>query len=328
MEWTKYTINTTEEAEDLVCAMLNDLGITGIEIEDKVPVLPEENGGYFGDVVPDLGYNDHTARVSFYVEVPDEKDDIEDEDELLQKVIRGLLEIGQTTDVGEGSIEIGTTAEEDWINNWKQYFHQFTIDDIRIVPSWEELPHQESDELILHIDPGMAFGTGKHESTQLAIRGIRKYVRPGMRMLDIGTGSGILGIIALKSGAEYVFGTDLDTNVLPAIAENLEKNQIDPSTFEYGIGDITADDEIREKAGDGYDIVVANIIAEILAGITPEVPNRLKKGGYYITSGILKTHAQVVRDAMEASGLTIVDEVPMGEWESIIARLQSEENEV
>ena len=326
MEWTKYTISTTEEAEDLVCAMLSELGITGIEIEDKVPVLPEENGGYFGDVVPDLGYNDHKARVSFYVEVPDgesegDENEVMDEDELLQKVIKGLLELGRIVDVGEGSIEIGTTAEEDWINNWKQYFHQFTIDDIRIIPSWEEVPAEGSEEMILHIDPGMAFGTGKHESTQLAIRGIRKYLRPGMRMLDIGTGSGILGIIALKSGAEYVFGTDLDDNVLPAIAENLEKNDIRPDTFEYCIGDITEDEGVREQAGTDYDIVVANIIAEILAGITPVVPRHLKKGGYYITSGILQTHAQVVRDAMEAAGLTIVEEVPMGEWESIVATL-------
>ena len=326
MEWTKYTINTTEEAEDLVCSMLSELGITGIEIEDKVPVLPEENGGYFGDVVPNLGYNDHKAKVSFYVEVPDEnaeeaeKKDFADEDELLQKVIKGLLELGQIVDVGEGSIEIGTTAEEDWINNWKQYFHQFTIDDIRIIPSWEEVPTEDSEEMILHIDPGMAFGTGKHESTQLAIRGIRKYLKPGMRMLDIGTGSGILGIIALKSGAEYVFGTDLDENVLPAIAENLEKNEIDAAAFEYCIGDITEEQAVQEKAGADYDIVVANIIAEILAGITPQVPHHLKKGGYYITSGILQTHAQVVRDAVAEAGLTIVEEVPMGEWESIVAR--------
>ncbi|MDO4804648.1 MAG: 50S ribosomal protein L11 methyltransferase [Lachnospiraceae bacterium] len=318
MEWTKYTINTTEAAEELVCDMLNGLGITGIEIEDKVPVLPEENGGYFGDVVPDLGYNDHKARVSFYVEVSDEG---MDEDVLLQNVIKGLLELGQYADVGEGSIEIGTTAEEDWINNWKQYFHQFTIDDIRIVPSWEELPEVKEEELVLHIDPGMAFGTGKHESTQLAIRGIRKYIRPGMRMLDIGTGSGILGIIAVKSGAEYVFGTDLDENVLPAIAENLEKNEVGAEAFEYCIGDITVDPEVQEMAGSDYDIVVANIIAEILAGITPEIPRRLKKGGIYITSGILQTHAQVVRDAMAEAGFTIVEEIPMGEWESIVAQL-------
>ncbi len=323
MEWTKYTINTTEEAEDLVCSMLSELGITGIEIEDKVPVLPEENGGYFGDVVPDLGYNDHKARVSFYVEIPDEGEsgtDAGDEDELLQKVIKGLLELGQIVNVGEGSIEIGTTAEEDWINNWKQYFHQFTIDDIRIIPSWEEVPAEGTEEMVLHIDPGMAFGTGKHESTQLAIRGIRKYLKPGMRMLDIGTGSGILGIVALKSGAGYVFGTDLDENVLPAIAENLEKNEIDQAAFEYCMGDIARETNVQQKAGGNYDIVVANIIAEILADITPQVPGHLKKGGYYITSGILQTHAPVVRDAIAKAGLTIVEEVPMGEWESIIAQ--------
>ncbi len=322
MEWMKYTITTTEEACDLVCAMLNDLGITSLEIEDKAPVSPEENGGYFGDVVPDPVFDDHKARVTFYTEVPeiDSEEAAEREEELLRSVGQGLMDISRFADIGDGLIEIDKTAEEDWVNNWKQYFHQFTVDDIRIIPSWEEVPAEGNEELVLRIDPGTAFGTGKHESTQLAIRGIRKYVEPGMRVLDIGTGSGILGIVALKSGASKVFGTDLDINVLEAIEENLAKNGIDPADFRYVIGDIVTEQWVREEAGSGYDLVCANIIAEILADITPHVPACLKKGGYYITSGILITHAQIVRDAISKAGMTIVEEMEQGEWESIVAR--------
>lgn len=321
MEWMKYTINTTEEAEDLVCSMLNDFGIMNVEIEDKAPVSPDENGGYFGDVVPDLGFDDHTARVSFYQEIPEDDPEF-DEDEILRKVGRGLLDLqNMGVRIGSAQIDISTTAQEDWANNWKQYFHQFMVDDILIIPSWEDVEPEQEVSMVLRIDPGIAFGTGKHESTQLAIRGLRKYLKDGMRVLDIGTGSGILGIIALKSGASYVLGTDLDVNTLEAIAENIEKNEVDPESFAYVIGNIQDDPAIQEYAGGDYDIVVANIIAEILAGITPVVPNHLKKGGIYITSGILITHAQVVRDAMAAAGLTIIEENEMGEWESIVARL-------
>ena len=321
MEWMKYTINTTEEAEDLVCSMLNDFGIMNVEIEDKAPVSPGENGGYFGDVVPDLGFDDHTAKVSFYQEIPEDDPEF-DEDEILRKVGRGLLDLqNMGVMIGSAQIDISTTAQEDWANNWKQYFHQFMVDDILIIPSWEDVEPEQEASMVLRIDPGIAFGTGKHESTQLAIRGLRKYLKEGMRVLDIGTGSGILGIVALKSGASYVLGTDLDVNTLEAIGENIEKNGVDPESFAYVIGNIQDDPAIQEYAGSDYDIVVANIIAEILAGITPVVPNHLKKGGIYITSGILITHAQVVRDAMAAAGFTIIEENEMGEWESIVARL-------
>jgi ribosomal protein L11 methyltransferase len=259
--------------------------------------------------------------VSFYQEIPEDDPEF-DEDEILRKVGRGLLDLqNMGVRIGSAQIDISATAQEDWANNWKQYFHQFMVDDILIIPSWEDMEPEQEASMVLRIDPGIAFGTGKHESTQLAIRGLRKYLKDGMRVLDIGTGSGILGIIALKSGASYVLGTDLDVNTLEAIAENIEKNEVDPESFAYVIGNIQDDPAIQEYAGGEYDIVVANIIAEILAGITPVVPNHLKKGGIYITSGILITHAQVVRDAMAAAGLTIIEENEMGEWESIVARL-------
>ena len=341
MEWFKYTISTNEESEDLISAMLAELGITGVEIEDKRPLTVEESGGYFGDVVPEMPKDDHLALVSFYT---DEK---EDREAVLAKVRGGLEGLREYSDIGDGSIRTSKTADEDWINNWKQYFHAFSIDDIRIIPSWEtedgvwgetepseglseskaESGEQKDDikaqenkaGIVLHIDPGTAFGTGKHESTQLAIRALRKYVRPGMKVLDIGTGSGILGIIALKSGASHVFGTDIDPHVPEAVRENMEKNDIQASGMECKIGDIGSDEKLKRAAGADYDIAVANIIAEILAPLTAEIPAHLKKGGLYITSGILTDHAEIVRKAMKEAGLEIREENVMGEWESIVA---------
>lgn len=343
MEWIKYTIETTSAAEDDIAYMLNTLGIIGVEIEDKVPVGADENGGYFGDVVPEMPEDDHLARVSFYIKKPGSGDSLLPEhydpgtgpvdlpepegtvEEILSRVRAGIEEIRSYMDVGPGTITSETTGEEDWVNNWKEHFHAFSVEGVAIVPSWEENETIPGTDMTLLLDPGTAFGTGQHESTQLAIKALRKYIKKGDRLLDIGTGSGILGLIAMKDGAEKVFATDLDPNVPAALAENLEKNGVAAEDFQFVLGNIADDAAVQEKAlrasgGEGYEIVTANIIAEILAGITPAVPPLLKDGGVYITSGILKTHAQLVRDAMAQAGLTIIEETPMGEWESITAR--------
>ena len=316
MEWKRFTIHTTEEAEEPVTALLAELGIEAVEVTDKRPFSAEESGGLYGDVVPEMPEDDHLAELSFYME------EGADCDSLLKELRSRLEALRNTMDIGSGRIEESVTREEDWINNWKDYFHSFRVDDILIRPSWESDKTEAGDaSMVLEIDPGTAFGTGAHESTQLAIRALRKYLKSGDSFLDIGTGSGILGIIALKSGASEVFGTDLDPNTLPAIEENLEANGLSDSNFVRVLGNIADDQAVREAAGFAhYDVVAANIIAEILSDITPQVPAHLKEGGYYITSGILEGHEDIVISAAEKAGLRVTEINRLGEWMSIVFR--------
>lgn len=316
MEWKRFTIHTTEEAEEPVTALLAELGIEAVEVTDKRPFSAEESGGLYGDVVPEMPEDDHLAELSFYME------EDADCDSLLKELRSRLEALRNTMDIGSGRIEESVTREEDWINNWKDYFHSFRVDDILIRPSWESDKTEAGDAaMVLEIDPGTAFGTGAHESTQLAIRALRKYLKSGDSFLDIGTGSGILGIIALKSGASEVFGTDLDPNTLPAIEENLEANGLSDSHFVRVLGNIADDPAVQEAAGFAhYDVVAANIIAEILSEITPRVPAHLKEGGYYITSGILEGHEDIVIDAAEKAGLRVTEINRLGEWMSIVFR--------
>lgn len=318
MKWNQYTIHTTEEAEDLISAVLYELGITSLEVQDKKPVSAEENGGYFGDVVPEMPEDDHLADITFYT------DEQTDDAQLLKELSERIEEMRSYADVGDGRITRNETKDEDWVNNWKQYFHSFHIDDIYIEPTWEEGTEEEKREakdasMVLHIDPGTAFGTGKHESTQLAIRAIRKYIKPEDEFLDIGTGSGILGIVALKSGARHVFGTDLDDNTLPAITDNLKQNGIRDDQFTRILGNIADDPKTQQEVGfQKYDIAVANIIAEILSDITPAVPAALKDGGIYITSGILREREQIVLEAAEKAGFEVKEINHMGDWSCIV----------
>ena len=316
MEWKRFTIHTTEEAEEPVTALLAELGIEAVEVTDKRPFSAEESGGLYGDVVPEMPEDDHLAELSFYME------EDADCDSLLKELRSRLEALRNTMDIGSGRIEESVTREEDWINNWKDYFHSFRVDDILIRPSWESDKTEAGDAaMVLEIDPGTAFGTGAHESTQLAIRALRKYLKSGDCFLDIGTGSGILGIIALKSGASEVFGTDLDPNTLPAIEENLEANGLSDSHFVRVLGNIADDPAVQEAAGFAhYDVVAANIIAEILSEITPRVPAHLKEGGYYITSGILEGHEDIVISAAEKAGLRVTEINRLGEWMSIVFR--------
>ena len=315
MKWNRFTVKTKTEAEDIVISTLAEVGIEGVEIQDKQPLTEEDKAQMFVDIMPEGPADDGVAYLNFYLEEDADKEAI------LKDVREALDDLKNFMDIGEATIEESQTEDKDWINNWKQYFHQFYVDYILIVPSWEEVKAEDKDKMILHIDPGTAFGTGMHETTQLVIRQLKKYVTPDTEMLDVGTGSGILGIVALKLGAKHVLGTDLDPCAVPAVAENKEANQIVDETFDMVIGNIIDDKAIQDQAGyEKYDIVTANILADVLIPLTPVIVNQMKKGAYYITSGILDVKEEVVVEAVKAAGLTVVEVTHQGEWVSVTAR--------
>ncbi len=315
MKWNKFRLKTTTEAEDIVSSMLMDLGIQGVEIEDKVPLTAADKEQMFVDILPETGADDGVAYLSFYL------DEEEDAGAILAEVRGGLSELSAWTDVGEGIIEESQTEDLDWMNNWKQYFHQFYVDDILIIPSWEDVKPEDSEKMVIHIDPGTAFGTGMHETTQLCIRQIRKYVTDRTRILDVGCGSGILGMLALKVGAAYSVGTDLDPCAVEATHENMQGNGIRPDQYEVMIGNLINDPEIQERVGyEKYDIVAANILADVLVELTPVIVSQLKTGGIYITSGIIDDKEQTVVEAVERAGLEVLEVTYQGEWVSVTAR--------
>lgn len=326
MKWMRFRIKTVTEAEDIVISELFDYGLEGAQIEDKVPLSALDKERMFVDILPEGPEDDGIAYLNFYVEEAEdgalelngEKTDAASVRGMIEEVLEGLRD---WMDVGEGSITVDETEDLDWINNWKQYFHQFRIDDILVIPSWEEAEVPEGTDLVLHIDPGTAFGTGMHETTQLCIRQLRKFVTPQAQILDVGTGSGILAILALKFGAGHAMGTDLDICAVDAVAQNCEANGILPEQFELLIGNIITDREVQERVGFGcYDIVVANILANVLVPLTPVIQEQLKPGGIYITSGIIDDKEETVVNAVKAAGMEVLEVTYQGEWVSVTAR--------
>lgn len=326
MKWMRFQVKTVTEAEDIIISTLYDIGLEGAQIEDKVPLTALEKEQMFVDILPEGPEDDGVAVLSFFVEIGEDgllqvNGEAVESEALLGQISKELEELSQFMEIGEGSISQEETEDIDWINNWKQYFHQFYIDDILVIPSWEDIRQEDGDKMVLHIDPGTAFGTGMHDTTQLCIRQLRKYITPSTRLLDVGTGSGILAILSLMMGAEHAVGTDLDICAVEAVEQNCIANGIDPGHFEMMIGNIITDKEVQDKVGyDCYDIVAANILADVLIPLTPVIVKQLKKGGIYITSGIIDDKEQAVAEAVAAAGLTILDITYQGEWVSITSR--------
>ena len=317
MKWTRIQIKTITDAEDIIISTLYDIGLEGAQIEDKIPLTSLEKEQMFVDIMPQTESDDGIAYLSFFVEQDSDKDI----DELVEQVKQELEDLKMFMDIGEGPITISETEDLDWINNWKQFFHQFYIDDILVVPSWEEIKEEDKDKMILHIDPGTAFGTGMHETTQLCIRQLRKFITPETVLLDVGTGSGILAILSLMFGAKSAVGTDLDPCAVEAVRENSEVNGIDSEKFTMMIGNIITEKEVQDKVGyECYDIVVANILADVLVPLTPVIVNQMKKGGIYITSGIIDDKEETVVEAVKAAGLEVLEVTYQGEWVSVTAR--------
>ena len=315
MKWNKFRLKTTTEAEDIVSSMLADLGIEGVEIEDKIPLTESDKEQMFVDILPEIEPDDGVAYLSFYLE------EEADTEAVLANVKKELEEMSAYVNVGECTIEESETEDVDWVNNWKKYFHQFYVDDILIIPSWEDVKPSDEDKMVIHIDPGTAFGTGMHETTQLCIRQIRKYVTEKTKILDVGCGSGILGMLALKFGAEHSVGTDLDPCAIDATYENMENNGISRDKYEVMIGNIIDDKAVQDKVGyECYDIVAANILAPVLVELTPVIVNQLKPGGIYITSGIIDDKEETVKEAVAKAGLELIDVTYQGEWVCVTAR--------
>lgn len=316
MKWTRYRIKTTTEAAELVIAMLVENGIDGVEIEDNTGISEEDKKRMFIDFLPVLPIDEGVSYVSFYVE------DDSNEEEFMPAVKAGLEELRDFIDVGEGTIVKSETEDKDWINNWKEFFKSFEVDGIVIKPTWEETKPEYEGKMMIEIDPGIAFGTGLHETTQLCMKQLKKYVQPETKILDVGCGSGILSIIALKMGAESAVGIDIDVNATVATRENLITNNIPLDKCQVITGNILEDDSIREQVGfECYDIVAANILADVLLPLTPLVSAHLKKGGLYITSGIIDTKEAEVKAAIEATGeFEIVEITRQKDWSSITAR--------
>ena len=326
MKWKKFRIKTKTEAEDIIISTLYDIGLEGAQIEDNVPLTPLEKEQMFVDILPQMQEDDGIAYLSFLVEETEDgkllmNGEVSQEEEILNEVKTELEGLRDFMDIGEGSIAVDETEDIDWINNWKQYFKQFYVDDILIIPSWEEVKEEDKDRMIIHIDPGTAFGTGMHETTQLCIRQLKKFVKEDSELLDVGTGSGILSIVALKLGAKHAVGTDLDPCAVPAVEENKEVNEIPTQDFDMMIGNIIDDKEVQDKVGyEKYDIVVANILADVLVPLTPVIVNQMKKGGIYITSGIIDNKEETVVEAVKAAGLEVLEVTYQGEWVSVTAR--------
>ena len=317
MKYDKYTLITTTKAEDLIISTLYDLGIEGAQIEDKVPLTAAEKAGMFVDIMPEGEADDGIARINFFLDAK------EDNSALLESVKEELENLRSFCDVGSLELTEEHLEDTDYLNNWKEYFHSFMIDDILFTPSWEEVSEElkEKSSLIINIDPGTAFGTGKHETTSMCIEALRKYVKAGDSVLDVGTGSGILSIMAYKFGAKKAVGTDLDVCSIDAVKDNMEANGLGEAGFELIIGNIIDDKEIQEKIGDDFaDVVVANILAQVLLPLTPQVMHHLKKGGIYITSGIIDEKEEEVRRALEKENMTIIEVKHKGEWVCIAAR--------
>ena len=326
MKWKKYTITTTTEAEDLVSNMLMELGMEGVQIEDNLQLTEDDTKAMFVDILPELPPDEGIGRVSFFLE-SDEKgihypDGISGEDDMKQKIAKGLEELKSFVNVGNGEITSDETEDKDWINNWKQYFKPFMVGDIVIKPTWEEVPSDMQGRMVVDIDPGTAFGTGSHETTQLVIRQMKKYITNDTELLDVGTGSGILSVIGLKLGAKHVLGTDLDANAIIATRENMEANGLSDDLYEVIEGNIIDDSKIQDYVGyDKYDVVTANILADIIIPLLGEIAVHMKKDAVIITSGIIDMKEQAVKDAFESNdSFEIMETTYQGEWVSITAR--------
>lgn len=323
MIWTKITIETTTEAEDMISYTLGELGVEGIEVEDKVPLSEADKKAMYIDILPELPPDDGIALISCYIDNPET-----DVNALVKNIEQELQGMRSYMDIGSGKITISETQDKDWINNWKEFFHPFWLNQILIKPTWipEAEVARKPGDIMIEIDPGTAFGTGSHETTKLCIEQLEKHLTETKTVFDIGCGSGILSIIAAKLGAKQVFGVDIDKLAVEASWENCEVNHIHRSKAAFMQGDIIGDEDFVSNMAQAegslprYDIVVANILADVIIPLSAKVAPYMNPGGIFISSGIIHTKEEAVRQALLDNDFEIIETTYMKDWVSFTAR--------
>lgn len=339
MKWIKFTLDTHTDAVDILSFMLDEIGVEGIEIEDHVPLTDAEKEQMYVDILPDPEDNDGSAKVHFYME----PEDCNPEKVMLQ-VQEIFQEVGTYANIGKGTISLSETEDKDWMNNWKTFFKAFrAAEHVIVKPTWENVDsisdYDSNSDIIVDIDPGIAFGTGTHETTKLCIQALSAHSCEGKRILDIGCGSGILAIAGLKLGASYAAATDIDEVAVGVAKENMEVNGIPEERYQLHAGDLinnvakdhsymlkapTAQPQSGEKLsallGDGYDIVVANILADVIIPLSAVVRPHMAENGIFISSGIINTKADEVEEALRTNGFTILEKNTLNEWVCFVCR--------
>ena len=309
--WIEVRVITKSEALEPVSGIFYGLDCKGVAIEDPNDILEREQGPLTWDFA-DINVLEHKGEVAVVKAYFSEEDNMEEVLEYINKKMAELKDLG--IDTGLAKVESEKMYEEDWANNWKKYYKPTKIGErIVVKPTWEEY-NATDDELVLELDPGMAFGTGTHETTRMCIQALDKYVKEDSTVFDVGCGSGILAIAAAKLGAKKAVGVDLDPVAVESAKENVGFNNLDNIEILYG----NLVEVIEGKA----DIVVANIIAEVICILTEDVKRVLKEDGYFITSGIIHDRVDMVTNKLKETGFEIVEVNKDGEWNCIVAKLK------
>ncbi len=321
MNWTEAKIYTTTLGIDHITGALMQIGITGFVIEDAKDFenFLTDTTIYWDYVDEDLmKLKECETSVTIYLaDTPQGKEQLAE----IKSALLRLKSEDEDNKLGRLEIELGNIKEEDWENNWKQYFKPFEVGEkLAIKPSWETYENKDN-RIVLEIDPASSFGTGTHTTTQLCLENIEKYIKPDDRILDIGCGSGILSIGALLLGAKSAFAVDIDENAVNISKENAEKNGFTSDKFTSFCGNFIVDEKLRAKAGEGYDIIAANIVADVIIALSPIFKNHLKKGGILVSSGIIDGRVDEVYDAIKSNGFEIIDVKTRSDWSSITAKL-------
>ncbi len=311
MKWTEITIKTSTEAVEAITNILYEHNVGGVSIEDPKDFKFQKKNEFDWDFVEEEIFNSGYDGVIIKTYITEERDVSEDIKSIKER-IDGLKEFG--IDVGEAIVELSYVDEEDWANEWKNYYKPTKIGEkIVVKPTWEEYEAGDED-LIIELDPGMAFGTGTHETTSMCIRELEKYVKPESKVFDIGCGSGILAIAAAKLGARDVLAVDLDEVAVKVSKENIELNNVSKSVK-------ALHGNLMEVVTDKADIVVANIIADIIKLLTKDIKNFMKDDAVFISSGIIHAKVDEVKEALVSNGLEIVHVESLGEWNAIVSKI-------